>query len=149
MPKPKPHAAHISLSVDDVEAAFYEAFQKGDIEKLMACWADEDEIVCIHPGGSRAIGPLAVRASFEAVFAKGTVHAIPVRVRMVESLSSIIHSVVERIKLLTKDGPREAYVIATNVYFKTAQGWRMVAHHASPGTVQEAHEANDAPTVLH
>jgi ketosteroid isomerase-like protein len=149
MPKAKPPAAQASASVDDVEAAFYEALQKGDIEKLMACWADEDEIVCIHPGGARALGAQAVRASFETVFAQGTVRAFPTRVRTVETLSSTMHSLIERIELQAGGGKREAYVIATNVFHKTAQGWRLVAHHASPGTAKEVQEANDAPTVLH
>ena len=35
------------------------------------------------------------------------------------------------------------------VHVKTAQGWRMVAHHASPGTAQEAPEIVEAPAVLH
>ncbi len=149
MPKVKPPLVHVSASVDDVEAAFYEALQKADIEKLMSCWADEDDIVCVHPGGPRLVGPQAVRASFEAVFTHGTVRAWPMRVRKLESLSSTLHSVLERIELLTKDGPREAYVIATNVYHKSAQGWRLVAHHASPGTAQEMQEAHDTPPVLH
>ena len=38
-------------SPDEVEAQFYEALQRGDIEQLMALWADDDEIVCVHPGG--------------------------------------------------------------------------------------------------
>ncbi|MDP3412812.1 MAG: nuclear transport factor 2 family protein, partial [Polaromonas sp.] len=33
-----------SGNADDIEAAFYEALQTGDIDKLMACWADEDDI---------------------------------------------------------------------------------------------------------
>jgi ketosteroid isomerase-like protein len=51
--------------------------------------------------------------------------------------------------VMTQEGPREAYVIATNVYHKTAQGWRMVAHHASPGTAREMQELAEAPMVLH
>ena len=41
---------------DETEAAFYDAMQLGDIDKLMACWADEDDIVCVHPGGARLVG---------------------------------------------------------------------------------------------
>ncbi|RYF84137.1 MAG: DUF4440 domain-containing protein, partial [Comamonadaceae bacterium] len=35
------------------------------------------------------------------------------------------------------------------VYHKTAQGWRMVAHHASPGTAAEPGDSHDAPGFLH
>ena len=148
MRKPKiPVAA--SGSADDTEAAFYEALQSGDIEKLMACWADEDDILCVHPGGGRLLGPGAVRASFDAMFANGTIQVQPEKIRVIESMGASVHSVLERIEVLTGEGPRHAYVIATNVYQKTAQGWRMVAHHASPGTPREMQEILDAPQVLH
>ncbi len=149
MPSAKRHAATVGGSADDVEAAFYEALQAADIEKLMACWADEDEIVCVHPGGPRMVGAGAIRAAFESMFANGSIRATPDRVRKIESLASAVHNVLERIEVMTPEGPRQAYVIATNVYHKTAQGWRMVAHHASPGTPREMQEVSEAPQVLH
>jgi len=57
--------------------------------------------------------------------------------------------VIETIQNLTPNGPREAFVTATNVYHRTAQGWRLVVHHASPGTESDAPEIEDAPQVLH
>lgn len=149
MPKASKQAATVGGSADDIEAAFYEGLQSADIEKLMACWADEDEIVCVHPGGPRLVGLGAIRAAFDAMFANGSIRAWPQAVRKVESLASSVHNVRERIEILTDEGPRQAYVIATNVYHKTAQGWRMVAHHASPGAEQESLELIDAPHLLH
>ncbi|RYX93672.1 MAG: DUF4440 domain-containing protein [Comamonadaceae bacterium] len=148
MPRTKAPPA-ITGTPDDTETAFYEALQAGDIDKLMSCWADEDDIVCVHPGGSRLLGAGAIRATFETMFANGSIQAHVESVRKVESLGSSIHSVIERIDVMTGEGPRQAYVIATNVYLKTAQGWRMVAHHATPGTQREAHEAVGGPQVLH
>jgi ketosteroid isomerase-like protein len=148
MPKPKVPLASAG-NADDIEAAFYEALQSGDIEKLMACWGDDDDIVCVHPGGARLVGPAAIRATFDAMFSNGTIRAQAVKVRKVETMSASVHSVLERIEVLTEEGPRHAYVIATNVYHKTAQGWRMVAHHASPGTPREMQEVSETPTVLH
>ncbi|SFU80607.1 Ketosteroid isomerase homolog [Polaromonas sp. YR568] len=148
MPKPKVPPASTG-NADDIEAAFYEALQNGDIEKLMACWGDEDDIICVHPGGARLVGPAAIRATFDAMFSNGTIRAQPIKVRKVETMSASVHSVLERIEVLTEEGPRHAYVIATNVYHKTAQGWRMVAHHASPGTPREMQEVSETPTVLH
>ena len=136
-------------AADDIEAAFYWALQHADIDKLMACWSDEDEIVCVHPGGARLVGLPAIRSTFEAMFANGAIRALPEKVRKVDSLAASVHSVLERIEVLTKEGPRHAWVIATNVYLKTGQGWRMVAHHASPGTPDELHEVSDTPTILH
>ena len=136
-------------SADDIEAAFYDALQAADIDKLMACWADEDEIVCVHPGGPRVLGAGAIRAAFESMFANGSIRAWPERMRKIESMASSVHNVLERIEIMTPDGPSQAWVIATNVYHKTAQGWRMVAHHASPGTQREMLELAEAPQVLH
>ena len=149
MRKPKVPPAIAAGNSDDIEATFYEAMQLGDIEKLMACWGDEDDIVCVHPGGARLVGPASIRASFETMFAHGTIRAYAEKVRKVESLSASVHSVLERIEVLTEEGPRHAYVIATNVYHKAAQGWRLVAHHASPGTPREMQEVSESPTVLH
>ena len=147
--KARKDAATVGGSADDIEAAFYEALQSANLEKLMACWADEDEVVCVHPGGPRLIGIGAIRVAFDAMFANGSIRAWPEGVRKVDSLASSVHNVRERIEVLTEDGPREAYVIATNVYHKTAQGWRMVAHHASPGYERVALEIGEQPHVLH
>ena len=150
MRKSKLQAANLEGNADDVEAAFYDALQNADIEKLMACWADEDDIVCIHPGGPRVVGATAIRATFESMFSDGgTVRAWPERVRKVESVASSVHSLLERVEVLTPQGRREAWVIATNIYHRTAQGWRLVAHHASPGTPSEIQEVSDTPSVLH
>ena len=149
MRKTKIQAANLEGNADDVETAFYDALRTGDVDKLMTCWADEDDIVCVHPGGPRVLGAGAIRASFEAMFANGSIRAWPERVRKVESLGSCVHNLLERIEVLTADGQRQGWVLATNVYHKTAQGWRMVVHHASPGTQQELQEISDAPQVLH
>lgn len=149
MAKSTQQAAAAGATSDEVEAAFYDALRAADLEKLMACWADEDDIICVHPGGPRLVGPGAIRAVFEAMFANGSIQAWPEAVCKIETLGSRVHNVRERIEVLTSEGPRLASVIATNVYHKTAQGWRMVLHHASPGTAHEAPETGETSHVLH
>lgn len=148
MPKSRYRAAQFGGSADDVEAAFYEALQAGDLDQLMACWADEDDIVCVHPGGPRLVGVAAIRASFEGMFAHGSVRAYPERLRRFDSLGAVVHSVLERIDLVTAEGTQRAWVVATNVYLKTPQGWRLVAHHASPGRSEVGEVTATAP-LLH
>ena len=65
MKEAKLQAATVGGTPDDVEQAFYEALHNADIQQLMACWAEEDEIVCVHPGGPRLIGAGAIRQAFE------------------------------------------------------------------------------------
>ena len=136
-------------SPDEIEQQFYEALQRGDIERLMALWSDDEEISCVHPGGPRLVGAMAIRAAFESIFANGAVNAQAERVRRLQSHSCAVHSVVEHIQLMTEQGPQSAWVIATNVYLLTASGWRLVSHHASPGSQREAMEAGEPAAVLH
>ena len=132
----KPPATAMGATPDELESRFYDALQRGDIEALMAVWADDDEIVCVHPGGPRVIGPAAIRASFEAIFAAGPIPVQPEQVHRLDALSGAVHHLVERIDVAGNEGPQTAYVMATNVYLQTARGWRLVAHHASPGSLQ-------------
>lgn len=136
-------------TADETEHAFYDALQHADIDRLMACWADDDDIVCVHPGGPRLVGHAAVRAAFEALFSNGSVKAHPENVRRIDAGTCSVHSLVERVEILSDDGPQHAWVVATNVYVKTAQGWRLLAHHASPGSRTEPPEVLAAPPVLH
>lgn len=149
MPRPKPPGAALMASPDDTEAQFYEALQRGDIDRLMAVWSDDDDICCVHPNGPRVVGPAAIRAAFDAMFSSGVIDAHPERVRRIVTQGSAVHSVLERIQVMTEEGLQTAWVIATNVYVKTSLGWRLVTHHASPGSAQELPEVGDVPSVLH
>ncbi|MBP6251285.1 MAG: nuclear transport factor 2 family protein [Rubrivivax sp.] len=143
-----PPAPLLGASPDELEARFYQALQRGDLEALMSVWADDDEIVCVHPGGPRVVGPVAIRASFEAIFANGPIPVQPEQVHRLEALSGVVHHLLEHVEVSTREGPRSAWVVATNVYLQTARGWRLVAHHASPGSLQSPEEA-PAGGVLH
>ena len=149
MPRSKAQTAALLASPDDVEAQFYEALQQADLDKLMALWADDDEIACVHPGGPRVTGYAAIRASFEAIFANGAVPLQPQGVRRLQTLGCAVHHVVERVSIADAQGSRSAWLLATNVYVKTALGWRMVAHHASPGSEEAEPAAGEAPSTLH
>jgi uncharacterized protein (TIGR02246 family) len=135
MPRAK---APLASSADDMELQFYEALQAGDIERLMAVWSDDDDIVCVHPGGGRSVGPAAIRAAFVSIFAHGSVQVRPEQVQRLNALSTAVHSVVERVQVMTAEGLQQGFVLATNVYLQTAEGWRLVAHHASPGAIEAA-----------
>lgn len=149
MPRPKAQIAALMASVDDVEAQFYEALQRGDLERLMAVWSDDDEVVCVHPGGPRVVGHGAIRATFEAMFANGTIPVRFEKLKRIESAGCAVHNVLERVDIQTAEGLQTAWVIATNVYLKSALGWRLVAHHASPGSMRELPEIVEAPSTLH
>jgi len=145
----RPKASAPLASPDEIEQQFYEALQRGDIDGLMAVWSDDEDISCVHPGGPRVVGAGAIRAAFESIFANGAVNARPEKIRRLQTLSCAVHSVLEQIHVMTPEGPQTAWVVATNVYLKTAQGWRLVSHHASPGSPREVQEIVEAASTLH
>ena len=147
--RPKAQTAALLASVEDVETQFYEALQRADIERLMGVWSDDDDIVCVHPGGPRVVGHVAIRATFDAIFANGAIPVRPEKIKRVESAGCAVHNLLERVDIQTTSGTQTAWVIATNVYLKTVQGWRLVAHHASPGSSRELPESADTPSTIH
>ena len=133
----------------DAEAAFYEAFEKGDLEAMMGVWADDDDIVCVHPGGVRLAGAEQVREAWRQIFAGG--QTLRFRLRQQQALNGmtlVVHSVYEQITVASEARARQP-VIATNVYMRTESGWRMVVHHASPAPVAPEAEGKRAPKMLH
>ena len=119
----------------DAEAAFYTAFARADLDAMMTVWADEDDaIVCVHPRGPLLSGREAVRQSWRAIFARSPGMKFTIAQQLQATDSQIaVHIVHEHIKL-PGDDKRQHTVIATNAYRRTATGWRMVLHHASPAT---------------
>ena len=73
----------------------------------------------------------------------------PDKVRRLHTHASAVHHVVERVRILSDQGPQSAWAIVTNAYVKTPQGWRMVLHPASPGMTRELQEISEAPSTLH
>lgn len=124
-------------NADAIETAFYEAIARADLDALMALWADEDEIVCVHPGAPRLIGHAAIRASWEAIFAGGGgVHIVPRQMHAMQSTMTATHNLIEEIGnqdgMQADDaGQQQRHLVATNVYLKTPAGWRIIVHHAS------------------
>ena len=130
----------------DAEAAFYEAVERASVELLMAVWAEDEEIVCVHPGGPRLTGYTAIREAWRRIFEGG----VRFRIRLSASTTvstpfTSIHTVIEHISVRDDESQR-APVVATNVYVRGALGWRLVVHHASPAPPDMMIET---PKILH
>ena len=130
----------------EVETAFYEALERGDLDAMMSVWAEDEEIICIHPGSGRLAGYAMVREAWRRIFTGGTRLKVQIlALSTVHSPFSAIHSVVEQIAVVgEKHLP--APVVATNVYMRGALGWRMIVHHASPAPPDSL---IDEPKILH
>jgi ketosteroid isomerase-like protein len=124
-------------TADDTELAFYDAIGRADLDALMGLWAEDEEIVCIHPDGTRLIGYAAIRASWEEIFLRGGVHIRPMQLHASQNMMSAVHNLIESVTI-PEGKQRDIHILATNVYLKTPLGWRVVVHHASiaPGKVE-------------
>lgn len=139
-------------SPQDCETAFYEALEKSDLDAMMAVWADDEEIVCIHPGATRLVGHDAVRAAWRRMFEGGAQLTVHVgQILAMQSMMMATHSVHEFIAVRGEARPA-APVVATNVYARTGGGWKMILHHAAPSPKVDQPAptvAEQRPKVLH
>ncbi|HUY01909.1 MAG TPA: nuclear transport factor 2 family protein [Rhodocyclaceae bacterium] len=116
----------------DAEAAFYDALARADLEAMMAVWAEDEEIVCVLPGGPRLAGYAAVREAWRRVFASGRRLSIALSNQVyLSGMLLSVHSLHEHLGFSGSEG-QTAPVVVTNVYVRGALGWRLLAHHASP-----------------
>lgn len=128
---------------EKAEAAFYEAFAKRNLEAMMAVWADDERIGCVHPMSELVTGLRAIRESWA-----GILHGSPALSLRVELVMRVrrgplaVHTVHEYLRTCDQE-PRRP-IVATNVYLETGEGWRMIMHHASPTAVSV-----QAETTLH
>jgi uncharacterized protein (TIGR02246 family) len=139
-------------TAQDAENAFYEALERSDLDAMMAVWSEDEEIVCVHPAGQRLAGQAQVREAWKQMFAAGEQLRVQVTQQVAAtSMMVAVHSVQESITIAGEPRARPP-VIATNVYLRSAAGWRMVVHHASPAPAEAAAEApapGGAPKTLH
>jgi len=124
----------------DAEAAFYDALERADLEAMMAVWSEDEEIVCIHPGGPRLAGYAAVRESWRMIFRNGSrLRVATSGLQATQGMLLAVHNLHEQLSLVG-EGEATQTVLATNVYQRGADGWRMVLHHTAP-----APDAADPP----
>ena len=129
----KLRSSPIYTSPTDVAQAFYRAFEARNLEAMMAVWADDEEIVCVHPGGSRLVGYDAVRHGWEQLFASGQRLAFRLeQVVPIETVGLATHSAIEHITVLGENNATGT-ATCTNVFVRTPNGWRMILHHSSLG----------------
>ena len=136
-------------TAQDAENAFYEALERNDLALMMAVWAEDEDIVCVHPTGPRLAGQEPVRDSWRRIFASE--QRLRFRIEHQVTLSGMmleVHSLHESITVVGEKAPRPP-VVTTNVYLRTAAGWRMIVHHASPAASGDADPPPDTPKILH
>ncbi|MFN3986457.1 MAG: YybH family protein [Rhodocyclaceae bacterium] len=142
-------STRIFNSALEVEAAFYDALARSDLELMMSVWSEDDEVVCVPPDGGRLVGYAAVRSAWQQLFESGA--RLNVRVThgvISNSMLLTVHSVFEHVAV-EGDDRLAPPMIATNAYARGPHGWKMILHHASPGPELHAPDDSAAPRTVH
>ena len=132
------------------ESAFYAAFETRSLDAMMAVWANDDSIVCIHPFTAPLNGRSAVAEGWRSMFEAAGHFQVQVEVaHEIREANQVIHVVREYLAIGQETESRPP-ILATNIYQKGADGWYLILHHASPLQVGRP-PAPRAPTthILH
>lgn len=131
------------------EAAFYGAFEARSLDAMMAVWASDDSIACIHPLAAPLNGRAAVAAGWRSMFeAAGQFRVQVESVHDMRTAIEVIRIVREYLIIGQETEPRPP-ILATNVFRRETNGWRMVLHHASPLHVGGTPPERTPSVVLH
>ena len=132
------------------EAAFYSAFSSCDVDTMAAVWADEG-IMCIHPGSAALLGREVVMQSWASILQNAEPPAVHTEVlsRTINN-DLAVHVVEEYLTAGRGDAAMTSLVLATKVYRRQVDGWRLLEHHASvpgPGQSSIHSEMKGTPTL--
>ncbi len=141
--------AVISRSPSEAESAFYTAFRNGDHIGMMAVWATNSALVCVHPMGPRLESWDQISASWEKILASDSQRLFEIRLKASWEETDISVRIVDELISVPTRGLQFAPVIATNVYRYSNNGWHMVAHHASVDATRYRDIRDEEPAHTH
>lgn len=142
-------------AVEAANTAFYEAMEQGDFDGITELWLDDGAtpISCVHPGWPVLSGRGEVLRSYALIMAN--TDYIQFFLTDVEiSLAGDV-AVVTCTENILSGGPAEdgaslgplvgQLVVATNVFRRTSEGWKVWSHHGSPVIPESDDDDTDNP----
>ena len=122
----------------------YAAFEAGDLDRMDLLWADDelaDSVVCVHPGWPTLRGRDAVLRSWAMIMANTTyIQFVITDVELEIAGDLAVLTCVENIITAADDSDADpgsatfagARGVATNLFRRTDDGWRLWVRHGSP-----------------
>ncbi|SCD37676.1 nuclear transport factor 2 family protein [Streptomyces sp. OspMP-M43] len=150
--------ARAAADIAEVEAAntaFYEALERGDHDELSGRWLPGEDLTvsCVHPGWPVLTGRGDVLRSYALIMANTEYiqfFLTDVNISMTEDTALVTCT-----ENILSGGPAEEgdalgplvgqLVVATNVFRRTADGWKLWSHHGAP-VLTESDEEDDGET---
>ncbi|MGX2996479.1 nuclear transport factor 2 family protein [Streptomyces sp. JNUCC 64] len=159
-PTPAERARRERDEVERVHAGYYEALENGDFGALSDLWLDERDlagpapvITCVHPGWPLLSGRGEVLRSYALILANTSyiqffLTDVEVSVHGGTALVTCTENILSGGPDPDGDGPGPLVgelAVATNLFLRTPQGWRLWSHHASPVLAEGGGGADGAP----
>jgi ketosteroid isomerase-like protein len=129
-------------AVEQANTAFYEAMERGDFDALSAVWLPGEDLTvsCVHPGWPVLSGRGEVLRSYALIMANTEyIQFFLTDVGVSMTGDTALVTCTENI---LSGGPAEdggelgplvgQLVVATNVFRRTSDGWKLWSHHGSP-----------------
>jgi ketosteroid isomerase-like protein len=129
-------------AVRAANAAFYSAFEAGDLDAMADVWEHSDRIAVTHPGWPTLRGWPSVAGSWDAIFRNTPYIQFVLTGEEVAVVGDVAWVTLDENILQTTGIPdggaadtqelSGARIAAVNVFVRVRDGWRMVLHHGSP-----------------
>ncbi|MFF0289769.1 nuclear transport factor 2 family protein [Streptomyces sp. NPDC005262] len=129
-------------AVEQANTAFYEAMERGDLDELSGLWLPGEDLTisCVHPGWPVLSGRGEVLRSYALIMANTEyIQFFLTDVGVAMTGDTALVTCTENI---LSGGPAEdggelgplvgQLVVATNVFRRTGDGWKLWSHHGSP-----------------
>ena len=131
--------------VEAVNATFYEAFESADLDTMQDLWLEDPDSLCVHPGAMPVRGTGAINRSWALIMANTPYiqfFLTDVEVSVLDDVASVTctENVLTGDESTGPDAFGGAKAVATNVFVRTPEGWRLWIHHASPVLSAGSHD---------
>jgi ketosteroid isomerase-like protein len=118
--------------------AFYRAFADRDIEAMDRLWGRVEPIACIHPGWPALVGRAEVLGSWTRILVNPQSPGIDCRNPRAfvfgDTAMVICYEVI-----------RKQALVATNLFRREKDGWKIVHHQASPAPAPPEPDDDEKP----
>jgi ketosteroid isomerase-like protein len=133
-------------AVAQANQSFYRAFETLKIEAMEEVWAKDADIQCGHPGWRILRGWGPVMQSWKRIFENTPAVQFTltdVKIEVSGELAWVTQ--YENLASSIEGQTFSAAILTTNMFQKTADGWRMILHHGS--SVSQPPDQDESSTV--